>query len=1830
MSEKIDSRVVVMDFDNDKFQSGTAESISSLEELKRSLNLTGASKGLEGINTAIKGVDINPLAKAVDTVAVSFSSLQIIATTALANITNSAINAGKSMLRSLVKPLTEGGKTRALNIEQAKFQFKGLGMDIEATMADANYAVSDTAYSLDAAAKVAAQLGASGMRAGDEMKKALRGVSGVAAMTSSTYEDIGNVFTKVAGQGRLMGDDLLRLSSRGINAAATIAKHFGKTEQEIREMVTKGKIDFKMFTDAMDSAFGEHAKSANETFTGSLANMKAALSRIGQRFYTPLHANLITPFNTLKTVFQQVNKALDPLFPALTKVMEIMSSSSVTFMKALDFTGLANTVAIVSKQIETFAVKIGELVEKIKMGGEGTKNFTRTLKGFFALIDIGRMALTAVVTGMISLTKTLFPATNNFLSVTASIGDFIVAIRDALKASDSFNVFFSKILIILKPIANAIVKITGLIANAFESISSPDLSGIEELTDKVEERVQPLIKLGEGIKTFLGFFYNLASTIGSIFKQLTTSIMTALGASNFDALFDFINSGLIAAILYSTKKFIDSMTTMTNSVKGIVGIFDDVRGVLAAYQSQLKANILLKIASAVGILAAALLTISLIDSEKLTASLGAMTTMMIELFGALAAMNALSGATSAKGFFGGFLGLLSVTTGVIALSVALLLLAVAMKQLADLDWKNVATGLTTIAGLTAILIAATKILETSSKSLIVASVGFVIFGAAMLVLVKAVRQLGEIDLDKLRNGLIGIGVLIAELVIFMKVTDLSGMGALKGAGLVLLAGAILVLTVAVKQLSEIDSKKLATSILGLTGMMAALAIFIKVTGESKHVVASAVSLTILAVAMNALAFAITKMSDIPWDKLKTGLVAFGVTLGAITLALIALPPGVFLKSLALLDVAGAMMILAQALKALAAMTWDEIQRGLTSLVVSLGAIIGAFFLLSKTSSITDSLAFVVLTTSILILANALKILGGMSLQQIGTALLALAGAFVIVGVAATILSPAIPAIMGLAIAISLLGIGVAAIGGGILALSTGLAALAVAGTAGTVALVAFLTALIGMIPHAAKTLAEGVIEFITVIGSSAPAVAQAVKSLVLAIVDTLVTLIPVVVDAGLKLITQFLDAMVEYMPHILEAGGEVVVIFLKGIAANIQDVVEAGVDIVINIIKGIVKKLGDIIQAGFDLMIAFINGMAKAVRENGAAVTDAVLNLIQAIIETAVGALFKSIERFEDIGEDIVMGLLQGIKNKISEIVTGVTNLAQSAIDAAREVLRSDSPSKEFEDIGEDVGAGLAIGIENSTPKVEAASKEMTLAAIKEAEEAARKTAKTAEEASRAAYNAAIGWMDDRAYYSTLTLYEELDAWEYVQTKYIEGTEERKKADREVFRIRQNLHTAEKSFAQDLVDVTRYATQKKIEYEEDYYDKCKQINDKLENDIKSLNDQYDDALKSRSKALYDSYGLFDKVEPKAPTSGTDLIKNLQDQIAEFNDWTVALSDLSSKGVESELIEELEKMGPKSLSELNALNSLTQSELGEYVTLWQTKTEIAKKQASKELEGLRKDVHSQIRQLNIQAEIDLEEQRSIFEERTTQLAKETALIIDQMKKDWLKKIGELRTEGEKDFTRFADNIVTIMGTPDWAGVGRGIVDGMTTGIRSEASRLADEAARVALEALEAAKDALGVESPSKKFAELGKFSVMGLAQGLKKFAARAAFSAEQVGEGAMDAVRKSLSGISDIFDGINTEPVIRPVIDLSDIEAGSLMIDELLSRAQGLNISKVKRNVPILSQAEQSKSTSNDIPSKETKVTFTQNNYSPKALSRLEIYRQTKNQLTTLKGVVNTV
>ena len=132
MSKTIDERVVEMRFDNKQFERNVQTSLSTIEKLKKSLDMDGATKGLESIDSAAKKVDMSGLGSAVETVKTRFSALEVMAVTALANITNSVVNTGKQMLHSLtIEPISQGFEEYELKMGSIQTIMMSTGASLE-------------------------------------------------------------------------------------------------------------------------------------------------------------------------------------------------------------------------------------------------------------------------------------------------------------------------------------------------------------------------------------------------------------------------------------------------------------------------------------------------------------------------------------------------------------------------------------------------------------------------------------------------------------------------------------------------------------------------------------------------------------------------------------------------------------------------------------------------------------------------------------------------------------------------------------------------------------------------------------------------------------------------------------------------------------------------------------------------------------------------------------------------------------------------------------------------------------------------------------------------------------------------------------------------------------------------------------------------------------------------------------------------------------------------------------------------------------------------------------------------------------------------------------------------------------------------------------------------------------------------------------------------------------------------------------------------------------------------------------------------------------------
>jgi hypothetical protein len=193
---------------------------------------------------------------------------------------------------------------------------------------------------------------------------------------------------------------------------------------------------------------------------------------------------------------------------------------------------------------------------------------------------------------------------------------------------------------------------------------------------------------------------------------------------------------------------------------------------------------------------------------------------------------------------------------------------------------------------------------------------------------------------------------------------------------------------------------------------------------------------------------------------------------------------------------------------------------------------------------------------------------------------------------------------------------------------------------------------------------------------------------------------------------------------------------------------------------------------------------------------------------------------------------------------------------------------------------------------------------------------------------------------------------------------------------------------------------------------------------------------------------------------------------------------------------------------------------------------------------------------------------------------------------------------------------------WTDIGKRCVEGFVRGIESNIYLAAQEAARMAQEAIRAAKAEFDINSPSRAFADIGMYAVMGLAKGLTDNSYLSNVAASELGSRAIDNLRSSISRISDIVNSeVDTQPTIRPVLDLSDIKSKTKTLNAMFSSEQAMAISASMNDNNRINESQ-----NGNVDAKSgNKYEFNQYNYSPKALSRADIYRQTKNQFAAMKG-----
>lgn len=1369
MSTTVDERVVEMRFDNKQFEQNIQTSLSSLDKLKKSLNLEGAAKGLETVNDAANKCsgNMSPLSNAVETVRVRFSALEVMAITALQNITNSALAAGKNLVSAFtIDPIKTGfeeyeTQINAVQTILANTSSKGTTLDqVNNALDELNHYADMTIYNFTEMTRNIGTFTAAGVDL-DTSVAAIKGIANLAAVSGSNSQQASTAMYQLsqalaagtvklqdwnsvvnAGMGGQVFQDALKETAKvhGIAIDEMI-----KDEGSFRETLSKGWLTSDILTETLAKFTGdlnedqlrtmgytddqiksimEMGKTANDAATKvkTFTQLFDTLKEAAQSGWTQSWEIIVGDFEEAKELLTEVSDTFSAVINASADARNKMLQDwkdlggRTMMIEAVKnvFEGLVSVAKPVreafneifppmtGKQLAEITERIRDLTAKFKMGEESSKNLKNTFKGVFAVLDIVGQAFKAVAGGIGELIGLFLPAGNGVLSLTGSFGEYLVKLDETVKKTDIFGKAVSTVVDIVKTVIT-FVKTAGEKVKEFGKAAGEkfDFHGFELFHSFLERVHNRMAQIGDGagkmksgvivafemmgealekckfLKVMEALWTAVKVIAGGIADAVGTMMGTLaekLGNADFSGVLDILNSIAVGGIALSVSKFLKSVTEP----------LDGVRGCFEAYQTNLKAGTLLKIGAAIALLAGSIVAISLIDSDKLSASLGAITVLFANLLGAMAIFNKISSDTGKVS---------KACTAMIAMSVAVSILAGALKKVSDLDWGELARGLVGIAGLTAIVVASSKAMASGQKQVMKGVTSLIIFGVAIKILASACKDLSRLQWDELGRGLTGVGVLFAEIAVFLRVAKFNGKMISTATGIVILSAAMKVLASACKDFGQMEWSEIGKGLAGIGGLLAELAVFTNLAGNAKHVMSTGVALIAIGAAMKIFASAVKDFGQLQWDEIGIGLTAMGGALAEVAIAVNLMPKNMIGIGTGLVIVGGALEIIANCMSKFGGMQWEEIGRGLTVMGGALAEL--AISLNFMKGTLGGSAALLVASGALAVLAPVLSILGALSWEAIAKGLISIAGAFTIIGVAGAVLTPLVPTILALSGAFALIGVGVLTIGAGLLAAGTGLSALAIgftalatAGAAGATAIVAALTVIVtgiaGLIPAVLTKVGEGIIAICKVIAAGAPAIGEAVKAVVLTLIDVFVSCVPQLADGALQLVVGVLAALVTYTPQIVDLAFKFLIGILEGIASNLPSLIKAGVDVLVAFFAGIVDALRGIDTGALLKGIAgigLLSAIMLALSATASLVPGAMVGILgmgavvaeMALVLAAVGLLSKLPGLSWLIGEG--GKLLQGIGTAIGQFVGGIVGGFMSGV------------SSQFPQIGADLSA---------------------------------------------------------------------------------------------------------------------------------------------------------------------------------------------------------------------------------------------------------------------------------------------------------------------------------------------------------------------------------------------------------------------------------------------------------------------------------------------------------------------------------------------------------------
>lgn len=996
------------------------------------------------------------------------------------------------------------------------------------------------------------------------------------------------------------------------------------------------------------------------------------------------------------------------------------------------------------KKSELFVIAGNTIADILEKAAKGLSDFIKQVKTSYS--EGG--------TGLSGVFQVLFDIISNFVEVLGNAfttltgidsSNVIKSITDKIqKLSDSI-VGFTREKLSFENIKKSVSDGLDSVKDKFNAFRNVDTSGLDELGERVEKRAESfkslkkignfvsdafssmatkvtdsVSKISPAFSKMIKWGKDFANAIYEFLKPSLDSMKESLANADFNSFLDAFNALLGSGILIGLNSFANNLAKIPKSINQLPkalenatkklpviselqGVLNSVKDCFVAYQKELKAQALLKIAEAIGIIALSIFALSLLDSGKLAIATSAITVMMYMLNYMMQEFNSIAEAKTSTG------DLIKIAGSLLIIAVAVGIVAGAIAKIGKLDTTAMAEAFGIVELIMFSMVKIAKELSQMEGKLVSGIGGLILLAIALRTMVGPIKQLGSLSLPELGKGLVGVavsmGILIGALWLFSKINPSATLKTC--IAMIALGTALTAMATAVTILGKMDIKELKA------GLGASIALIIGLAAAAKLLPKDAVkiglAITIMSVGLVSIANAVKVMASIKWNEMLIAMGALMLLLATFAIVMNKVDPG---KAM---GVAAALMLFAAALT---------------------------------------------------VLAIPLKMLSTIPWENLLVALVALVGTIAIFGAAAAILAGIITPMIALAGAIALLGAGVALVGTGLLAFATGLSVLgAIGGTGITVLSLAITTlamTIVSIMPMMIQAMMNGMVQIAESITSAAPKIANAVISLlgefVAQFVENMAVTIPRILAALEMIIPPVLKFVNDNLPLFMETLSNLISSLLNLVVEKTPEMVEAFANMVIDTLAMLSEKIPDMIDAAAEFIVSFINGLADAIDEHATELKDAMEHLAQSMIDAictffgvespsakspstkflgiggnviaglikgmwdkkddAVGKITeiakKMLEKlksfvsdFKSIGGDMISGLTKGIKGAADDAVKAATGVVDDAVKSAKKLLGIHSPSKVFAEIGKYSDEGLAMGLSKYSSVVEGASEDV-------------------------------------------------------------------------------------------------------------------------------------------------------------------------------------------------------------------------------------------------------------------------------------------------------------------------------------------------------------------------------------------------------------------------------------------------------------------------------------------------------------------------------------------